>query len=212
MSKKVVLLIGCALLLSACTNPYQSADDPISLKTSPVDLRSLDEGGTPPPAIIPSPNSINLNEESATMSAKAILKTSKGEITLKLYPESAPQTVANFVQKGKSKYYSNLTFHRVEDWVVQGGDPKGTGTGGGQMPTELNNMPFKLGSLGVARGGDIRVSNDSQFFICTKDCNWLTGQYTNFGEVTDGMEIAGNIAVGDKIISLTIVDDKPTKK
>jgi len=146
------------------------------------------------------------------MSAKAILKTSKGEITLKLYPESAPQTVANFVQKGKSKYYSNLTFHRVEDWVVQGGDPKGTGTGGGQMPTELNNMPFKLGSLGVARGGDIRVSNDSQFFICTKDCNWLTGQYTNFGEVTDGMEIAGNIAVGDKIISLTIVDDKPTKK
>ena len=100
----------------------------------------------------------------------------------------------------------------MEDWVVQGGDPKGTGTGGGQMPTELNNMPFKLGSLGVARGGDIRVSNDSQFFICTKDCNWLTGQYTNFGEVTDGMEIAGNIAVGDKIISLTIVDDKPTKK
>lgn len=210
MSKKILSIVICALVLSACTHTPKSIDNSLSLLATP--------STTPTPSTGSSSNTIKSIEEPATMSAKtsvaqtAVLKTSKGEITLKLYPEVTPQTVANFTGKAKSKYYQNLTFHRVEDWVIQGGDPKGTGTGGGQMPTELSNVPFKLGSLGVARGGDIRVSNDSQFFICTKDCAWLTGQYTNFGEVTGGMEIAKAIEVGDKIISLTIIDDKPTKK
>lgn len=132
------------------------------------------------------------------------LTTSKGVIRLKLFASKAPQTVENFLTKARSGYYQGLTFHRVEDWVIQGGDPKGNGTGGGTMPTELNQEPFKVGSLGVARGGDIKVSNDSQFFICTQDCSWLTGQYTNFGEVVSGMEIATQIAIGDKIESITV--------
>jgi len=131
-----------------------------------------------------------------------IIKLGKGNIVLQLFPEQAPQTVKNFITKAQSGFYNNLTFHRVEDWVVQGGDPLGNGTGGGNMPTELNNIPFTIGSLGVARGQDIKISNDSQFFICTKDCSFLNQQYTNFGKVIQGMEIVNNIAIGDKIITI----------
>lgn len=138
------------------------------------------------------------------ISAKeATIKTTKGEITVELYAKDAPNTVQNFLQKAKSGYYAGLTFHRVESWVVQGGDPKGNGTGGGTMPTELSEHTFEIGSLGVARGGDINVSNDSQFFICTDDCSWLTGQYTNFGKVIKGMDVVKKIVVGDKMLSIS---------
>jgi cyclophilin family peptidyl-prolyl cis-trans isomerase len=133
----------------------------------------------------------------------ATIETAKGKIEVELYPEKAPKTVQNFLDKAASGYYKGLNFHRVEDWVIQGGDPLGNGTGGGKMETELNDVPFVDGSLGVARGGDIRVSNDSQFFICTKDCGWLDGQYTNFGKVISGLDIAKKVAVGDKILSIS---------
>ncbi len=135
---------------------------------------------------------------------KVELKTSKGTMKLALFPQVAPITVNNFLNKATSGYYDGLIFHRVEDWVIQGGDPLGTGTGGGQIPTELSEEPFKEGSLGVARGGNIEISNDSQFFICIDDCAWLTGQYTVFGEVLSGMDIAKKTAIGDKILSITI--------
>lgn len=141
-----------------------------------------------------------------SMSDTVKLTTSKGIVELKLYPEEAPKTVANFLAKADEGYYENLTFHRVEDWVVQGGDPEGTGRGGSTMPTELNDHPFRTGSLGVARGMDIKVSNDSQFFICTQDCDWLNGQYTNFGEVIKGMDVVKKIEVGDTITSIERLD------
>lgn len=137
---------------------------------------------------------------------QARLTTTRGEILLELNPNNAPTTVANFISKAKSGYYENLTFHRVEDWVVQGGDPQGTGMGGGKMDTELSQQPFTTGSLGVARGGDIRVSNDSQFFICTQECNWLTGQYTHFGHVVEGMDVVNSLQIGDTIESIEIVE------
>lgn len=142
---------------------------------------------------------------SATIKAStAIIRTNKGNIELTLYQNETPKTVANFAQKSKSGFYNNLTFHRVEDWVIQGGDPKGTSTGGGDIPTEINSKPFVTGSLGVARGADIRVSNDAQFFITKQDASWLNGQYTNFGIVTKGMEIVEKIAIGDKILGITV--------
>lgn len=137
-------------------------------------------------------------------SATAKIETSKGTITLELYGEDAPYTVANFIKKAKSGFYNNLTFHRVEGWVIQGGDPKGNGTGGGYIQTEINDKPFLKGSLGVARGGNIQVSNDSQFFITKEDSSHLNSQYTNFGMVTEGMEVAEQIEIGDKINSITI--------
>jgi len=137
-------------------------------------------------------------------SYSAIIKTTKGNITVTLRGDAAPRTVKNFIDKADSGFYKNLTWHRVEDWVIQGGDPQGDGSGGGSMQTELNQLPFTAGSLGIARKNDIRVSNDAQFFIAKKDASWLNEQYTNFGQVTDGMDVVQAITVGDKILSITV--------
>jgi peptidylprolyl isomerase len=84
----------------------------------------------------------------------------------------------------------------------------GNGTGGGDIPTELSDVPFTTGSLGVARAGNIKISNDSQFFIClSENCAQLTGDYTIFGEVTDGMDVVNSIAIGDKILSIEVVTE-----
>ena len=127
-----------------------------------------------------------------------------GVIKIELFPKLAPKTVANFTAKANSGFYDNLTFHRVEDWVVQGGDPLGNGTGGGTQPTEINPQPFKIGAVGVARGNDISVSNDAQFFIVKQDADWLDGQYTNFGQVTAGLDVLDGIQVGDKIRTIRV--------
>lgn len=147
------------------------------------------------------------NQEIVMEQIEVTLETAKGEIVLELYPEYAPKTVANFVQKVKDGEYDARIFHRVEDWVVQGGDPLGNGTGGGEQETELSKVPFVEGSLGIARGGNIRISNDSQFFICTTDCQWLTGQYTWFGKVTKGMDIVKQLAIGDKITKMSVQEN-----
>ncbi|OGH19089.1 MAG: hypothetical protein A3F31_00890 [Candidatus Levybacteria bacterium RIFCSPHIGHO2_12_FULL_38_12] len=135
---------------------------------------------------------------------KVLLRTSKGDIILALFSDDAPATVQNFSKKAVSGFYKNLSFHRVEDWVVQGGDPKGDGTGGSIMPTELNKKPFITGSLGVARRDDIRISNDAQFFITKKDSPWLNEQYTNFGLVVEGLETVNKLEVGDKILEVLV--------
>lgn len=137
--------------------------------------------------------------------SKAIIVTSKGEIEITLFPDAAPNTVANFANKSQNGFYNSLTFHRVEDWVVQGGDPLGNGTGGGQMPTELNNNPFIRGSVGVARRGNIEVSNDSQFFITKTGAPHLDQQYTNFGQVSEeGLKVVDSLTIGDTIKSIII--------
>jgi cyclophilin family peptidyl-prolyl cis-trans isomerase len=143
-------------------------------------------------------------EQYKTASATAVIKTSKGDITLVLYGEDAPYTVANFIMKAKTNYYNGLIFHRVEDWVVQGGDPKGDGTGGGSMPVEFNDHSFTTGALGVASTGDGVTQNDSQFFIVKSDATYLDHKYTNFGYVTNGMDVVNKIAIGDKILGITI--------
>jgi peptidyl-prolyl cis-trans isomerase B (cyclophilin B) len=143
-------------------------------------------------------------EKPVSASISATIKTTKGDISIILDGSSAPNTVTNFVNKSRSGFYNNLLFHRVEDWVIQGGDPQGNGTGGGQMLTELNDKPFVPGSLGVARGSNPQISNDSQFFITKTDASWLNGQYTNFGEVTSGMDVVNNIQIGDKILGISV--------
>lgn len=143
---------------------------------------------------------------------KARIKTEKGDIVLDLYPKAAPKTVDNFVAKARDGYFNGLKFHRVEDWVIQGGDPLSRdeskeqlwGTGGGNIDTELSPLPFVEGALGVARGQDIKVSNDSQFFIVKKDSQFLNNQYTLFGQVTEGVEVVNGIEKGDKITSIVV--------
>jgi len=135
------------------------------------------------------------------------LKTKNGQIVIKLYQAETPKTVANFIKKVNSGFYNGLSFHRViEGFMAQGGDPTGTGTGGGSQASELNQIVFKRGSLGLARTPASKdISNDSQFFICfTNDgCQHLTGDYVNFGEVISGFEVLDQIQQGDKIIEIT---------
>jgi peptidyl-prolyl cis-trans isomerase B (cyclophilin B) len=135
----------------------------------------------------------------------AVIELEKGgSVTLQLFPDAAPKTVQNFEDKANKGFYNGLIFHRVEDWVVQGGDPRGDGRGGGQMPTELSERPFAVGAVGVARGADVRISNDAQFFICTQPAPHLNKQYTNFGQVTAGMDTVRAIQRGDKIKRIAV--------
>ena len=141
----------------------------------------------------------------AKPATKATVELAKGgTFTLALRPDKAPQTVERFAGKARSGFYNNLTFHRVEDWVVQGGDPSGNGTGGEKVPSEYNDLSFSLGAVGIARGPDPAINNGSQWFVVLKDSTFLDKQYTNFGNVTSGMDLVRGIKIGDKIKSITV--------
>ena len=135
------------------------------------------------------------------------LTTKDGQIVIRLYRSLTPNTVATFLKKVNSGFYNGLTFHRViAGFMAQGGDPTGTGSGGGSQKSELNSIPFVRGSLGLARTPASKdISNDSQFFICftTDGCQHLTGDYVNFGEVVNGLDVLDKIEQGDKIIQIT---------
>ncbi len=158
----------------------------------------------PPPTAAPT-SAASSFEGPLPATVSATIHTAKGDIVLSLFADKAPKTVGNFIAKAQAGFYNNLTFHRVEDWVVQGGDPKGDGTGGGQMPAEQTpGINFVTGSLGIARGSDPTINNAAQFFITKKQADWLNGQYTNFGIVTSGMDVVNKLAVGDKIQTISV--------
>lgn len=136
------------------------------------------------------------------------IATNKGDFVIELRPDVAPKTVTNFLAKFSSGYCDNLTWHRVEDWVVQGCDPSGNGTGGlSNLPTETTSSEsFTIGAVGVARKAFPKeVSNDSQFFIVKKDSQFLNGEYTYFGKVASGMDVVNKLSIGDQILSTTIL-------
>jgi peptidyl-prolyl cis-trans isomerase B (cyclophilin B) len=132
-----------------------------------------------------------------------------GEIRLEFFPEDAPKTVENFVTLAKKGFYNGLNFHRVvPDFVVQGGCPKGNGTGGPgyTVKAEFNKQKHVRGSLAMARSQD-PDSAGSQFYICYGNTPHLDGQYTVFGKVVSGMELVDRIKQGDKMTSVTIAEE-----
>jgi cyclophilin family peptidyl-prolyl cis-trans isomerase len=134
-----------------------------------------------------------------------------GEIIIEFFPEDAPKTVANFVTLTKKGFYNGLTFHRVEpNFVVQGGDPKGNGSGGPgyTIKAEFNKQKHVRGVLAMARSQS-PDSAGSQFYITLAPAHFLDGQYTVFGKVTSGMEIVDKIRVGDKMKTVKIVEAAP---
>ena len=136
-----------------------------------------------------------------------VIETPKGTITCGLATEpssSVQNTIAHFEKQVNSGAFDGRVFHRVEDWVIQGGDPTGTGSGGGKITAEYNNLPFNAGALGVARGPDRRLNSDCQFFIVKTDARFLDRDYTNFGQVIEGMDVVKKIAIGDKMTSVRI--------
>src|SRR5579859_4984351 len=125
----------------------------------------------------------------------ATLHTNHGAVELELYDEDAPKTVENFRKLAEDGFYDGVIFHRViPDFMIQGGDPTGTGTGGPgyQFEDEINAHPVARGALAMANAGP--NTNGSQFFIVTaKECPWLDGKHTVFGRVSSGMDVVDRL-------------------
>jgi cyclophilin family peptidyl-prolyl cis-trans isomerase len=132
--------------------------------------------------------------------SRATLQTSEGTIELELYPDDAPKTVANFVKLARDGFYEGVIFHRViPDFMIQGGDPTGTGMGGPgyEFEDEFNQHPVARGALAMANAGP--NTNGSQFFIVTAEATpWLDGKHTVFGKVTSGMDVVDRIAKAER--------------
>ena len=140
---------------------------------------------------------------------KATIKTEKGDMTVEFFPEDAPGTVKNFVELSEKGYYDGLTFHRViDDFVIQGGCPKGDGTGGPgyTIDCELDgdNQYHDRGVLSMAHAG--RNTGGSQFFIChnRKNTSHLDRRHTVFGKVVEGLDVIDEIKAGDTIEKIEI--------
>jgi peptidyl-prolyl cis-trans isomerase B (cyclophilin B) len=137
---------------------------------------------------------------------QAIMETTKGTINLELFEKDAPGTVANFVKLAKKGFYDGVSFHRViKNFMIQGGDPTGTGRGGPgyQIKCEINTQKHTPGTLSMAHAG--KDTGGSQFFITHTATPHLDGVHTVFGRTTD-MNVVNAIQQGDKITSLKIVD------
>jgi cyclophilin family peptidyl-prolyl cis-trans isomerase len=140
-----------------------------------------------------------------------------GRVVIQFRPDLAPAHVERIKKLTRDGFYDGIVFHRVIDgFMAQTGDPTGTGTGGSgeKLRAEFTKTPFKRGTIGMARSQNPN-SGDSQFFICFADARFLDGQYTVWGEVTEGMELVDGIAQGeppedpDKIVRMVVAaDDK----
>lgn len=133
---------------------------------------------------------------------KAVIQTAKGLIQLEIYPE-ASMAASNFILLAANGFYDGLVFHRVEDWVVQGGDPEGTGRGGPgyQFPDEPVTRSYTKGILAMANSGP--DTNGSQFFILKKETP-LPPNYTIFGAVISGQEVVDKLGIGDVMQKVTV--------
>jgi peptidyl-prolyl cis-trans isomerase B (cyclophilin B) len=133
------------------------------------------------------------------MSSTAVMHTNHGDITIELFDEDAPKTVENFKKLAGDSFYNGVIFHRViKDFMIQGGDPTGTGRGGPgyTFEDEFNDNKIVRGALAMANAGP--NTNGSQFFIVTTDAApWLDGKHTVFGRVADGMDVVDKIEASD---------------
>lgn len=146
---------------------------------------------------------------------KSVIETTRGSITVELYEDKAPITAGNFIDLVQRGFYDGLTFHRyVPGFVIQGGDPKGDGTGGFVDPQTGKERRIKLevsselkhgapGALAMARSNDPN-SASSQFYITVGKADYLDGNYAVFGRVTEGMDAVNQLRQGDKIVKATV--------
>ena len=144
-------------------------------------------------------------------SYRAVIETDRGNIELELYPRHAPKTVNNFVFLASEGYYDGVTFHRVIDnFMIQGGDPTGTGRGGPgyRFEDEVKDNPLthEKGVLSMANAGP--DTNGSQFFITHSPQPHLNGKHTVFGKVTGGQEVVDAIRQGDTMKKVTITPEE----
>jgi cyclophilin family peptidyl-prolyl cis-trans isomerase len=150
--------------------------------------------------------SLKEKEVSLTGTEKARIETNKGTFVIEFYPEDAPNTVKNFIKLAKSGFYDGLTFHRyVADFVIQGGDPRGDGTGdaGYNIDAEFNKRKHVTGTVAMARSRDPN-SASCQWYVTLSPKPHLDGSYTVFGQVIEGMEAVNLLRAGDVMEKITI--------
>ena len=147
---------------------------------------------------LPSPQeTIGLTNQAKGLQARIV--TQQGDIVFTFFPEDAPLTVASFIKLARNGFYDGLTFHRVEPgFVIQGGCPLGTGTGGPgyRLKAEFNDQLHEAGAVAMARSQS-PDSAGSQFYVCLEDAHFLDHNYTVFGRVTSGLDVARRIKIGD---------------
>ena len=195
--KQLLIIASTIILLTGCAH----SDKQILTKEKTT---ARTDGYTQ--VTIPSSDETILNTQPMTESKEfgnvitVVMKTSMGDITLELFADKAPKTVANFITLAQKDFYDGILFHRViPDFMIQAGDPNtktepkkweihGTGGPGYKFDDEFNTVPLVQGSLAMANAGP--NTNGSQFFIVTADATpWLDGRHTNFGRVVDGMDV-----------------------
>ncbi len=146
------------------------------------------------------------SEKRVTVNPVAVIEMEKGTIVFEMYPDVAPKTVERISHLIESGFYNGLKFHRFESgFVIQGGDPKGDGTGGSgvNIPAEFNKKPHIAGTVAMARSSDPN-SADSQFYICLAPAPFLDGHYTVFGQVAEGMDVVLKVRAGDVMKKVTL--------
>ncbi len=149
-------------------------------------------------------------DEAGLSRSKALIKTVRGNVEIKFYPKEAPNTVTRILELIQSGFYDGLTFHRViPGALVQTGDPTGQGFGGSgiQIKTEENALRHMKGVIAMASKNGDKMA-DSQFYITLKALPELDGKYTVFGKVSSGLDVLDQIIEGDKIISISIIQNR----
>jgi peptidylprolyl isomerase/peptidyl-prolyl cis-trans isomerase B (cyclophilin B) len=188
--------LACLVLLAAVLSPWSG--------------RTAMPAENPPAPAAPLPKPEKGGSSSGTPQAKpspqVLIETDRGKITIELFPDVAPKTVARFTELVKKGFYNGLLFHRVVPrFLVLGGDPAGDGTGGSgrTIPAEFNERKHVAGTVGMARTRD-PDSADSQFYLCLEAQPFLDGKYTVFGQVAEGLEVLGKIQEQDVIRRVTL--------
>ena len=212
----LALLMTAAALGGCATTASSEAESDQMHANAPLESPE----NTEEPAAVFEEETMHVSTVNVTGTETAIIQTSKGTIKLALYPADAPNTVASFIELADSGFYDGLKFHRViSGFVAQGGDPltrdltveqiragvggAGTGGPGWTQKAEFNSRKHETGTLAMARAQH-PDSAGSQFYICLAPQPSLDGQYTVFGQVTEGMDVVQAIEVGDTIESITI--------
>lgn len=212
-----VVVLALALILWFTVGPGKSSD-PTATPPPTTVSDAVSEPADQTPLTMPE-NPLERNgmyssppemQIDTTKNYRATIETNRGVIELELYPQYAPETVNNFVFLAQQGFYDNLTFHRVENnFVIQGGDPSGTGSGGPgyTLPAEIQLL-HGLGAIAMARQSDEvnpeRRSSGSQFYIALNKLPQLDGAYTVFGQVISGQEVVNATQIDDTIVRIEI--------
>ncbi len=205
----VVIGLGASLYVMKKPADVPVAPTPVET-TAPAPVASatpaVAAAGTTPTATVAAGTPDLSVDENGLSKAVVTMETTKGTIKFRFYAKDAPNTVARFVQLIQQNFYNGLTFHRyVAGFVIQGGDPNGTGMGGSgqKLKAEFNGRHHVLGTVAMARAQD-PDSADSQFYIVLAPAPHLDGAYTAFGQVSEGLDVVQALRVGDKMTKVTV--------